>query len=66
MPEIALSDGDREALRQAVLALRAPSYVVRLSALAGRPVELLGQALPTPVSNMILKATQPALTRALR
>jgi hypothetical protein len=65
-PEIALSDEDREALRQAVLALEGPSYVARLSALAGRPIELLGQALPVPVSGVISKATQTALTRALR
>ena len=66
MPEIALSAEDREALRRAVLALEGPSYVARLSALAGRPIELLGQALPVPVSDMISKATQAALTRALR
>jgi uncharacterized protein (DUF697 family) len=65
-PEIALSDADREALRQAVIALERRSYVARLSALAGRPVELLGQALPQAASNMISKATQAALTRALR
>jgi hypothetical protein len=59
-------DEDREALRQAVLALEGPSYVARLAALAGRPIELLGQALPMPVSGMISKATQAALTRALR
>jgi hypothetical protein len=66
MPEIALSDKDREALRQAVLALEGPSYVARLSVLAGRPIELLGQALPAPVSDVISKATQAALNRALR
>jgi hypothetical protein len=66
MPEIALSDEDREALRQAVLALEGPSYVARLSALAGRPIELLGQAFPKVASDMISRATQAALTRALR
>ncbi|QRM29044.1 EcsC family protein [Microvirga sp. VF16] len=66
MSEIALSAEDREALRRAVLALEGPSYVARLSALAGRPIELLGQALPEPVSDMISRATQAALTRALR
>jgi uncharacterized protein (DUF697 family) len=64
--EIALSDVDREALRQAVIALEGRSYVARLSALAGRPVELLGQALPQAASDMISKATQAALTRTLR
>jgi len=66
MPEIALSEEDREALRQAVRALEGPSYVARLSALAGRPIELLGQALPQVASDIISKATQAALTRALR
>jgi hypothetical protein len=65
-PEIALTDGDREALRQAVLALEGPSYVARLSTLAGRPIELLGQALPRVASDLISRATQAALTRALR
>jgi EcsC protein family len=65
-PEIALSDADRETLRQAVIALEGPSYVARLSALAGRPIEMLGQALPQVASSMISKATQAALTRALR
>jgi hypothetical protein len=65
-PEIALSEEDCAALRQAVRALEEPSYVARLSALAGRPIELLGQALPQVASDMISKATQAALTRALR
>src|SRR5918998_644442 len=66
LPEITLTEADREALRQAVLALEGPSYVARLSTLAGRPIELLGQALPTVVSDLISRATQAALTRALR
>jgi hypothetical protein len=65
-PERALSDEDREALRQAVLALEGSSYVARLSALVGRPIEMLGQTLPQVASRMISKATQAALTRALR
>ncbi|ANY82551.1 hypothetical protein BB934_30190 (plasmid) [Microvirga ossetica] len=65
-PEIALSEEDRAALRQAVRSLEGPSYVGRLAALAGRPIELLGQALPQVASDLISKATQAALTRALR
>jgi hypothetical protein len=65
-PEIALSGEDREALRQAVLALEGPSYVARLATLAGRPIELLGQALPQAASDIISRSTQAALTRALR
>ena|SRR5215217_458553 len=65
-PPDALTDADREALRQAVLALEGPSYVARLSSLAGRPIELLGRALPQGVSDLVSKATEAALTRALR
>jgi hypothetical protein len=65
-PEITLFAEDREALRQAVLALEGPSYVARLSSLAGRPIELLGHALPQAASDLVSRATQAALTRALR
>ena len=64
-PEIALSDDDREALKRAVQALESPSFVARLSTLAGRPIELLGQALPEAFSDVISTATQGALKRAL-
>jgi hypothetical protein len=55
-PEIALTDADREALRRAVLALEGPSYVARLSILAGRPINFLGQALPRVASDLISRA----------
>src|SRR5215207_848852 len=64
-PEIGLSDDDREALKRAVQALESSSFAARLSTLAGRPIELLGQALPHAVSEVISTATQVALTRAL-
>src|SRR5215204_6037979 len=65
-PEVGLSDEDREALKRAVRALETPSFAARLSSLAGRPIELLGHALPHGVSEMVSRATQGALTRALR
>src|SRR5688572_807152 len=65
VPEISLSDEDREALKRAVQALEFPSFAARLSTLAGRPIELLGQALPHAVSEVISTATQAALRRAL-
>src|SRR5215217_5692439 len=65
-PEVALSEEDREALKRAVEALEAPSFAARLSAVAGRPIELLGQALPQAVSETASRATQVALTRAMR
>jgi len=65
-PEPALSEEDRVALTKAVLALEGSSYVGRLSRLAGRPIELLGQALPQAASEAVSQATQAALTQALR
>jgi hypothetical protein len=65
-PVVDLSDEDREALRRAVQALEAISFAARLSAVAGRPIELLGQALPQPVSEAVSRATKAALTRALQ
>ena len=65
-PEIAFSAEDREALRRAVQRLEAPSYVARLAALAGRPIELLGQTLPRAASDLVSRATQRALSQALR
>jgi len=65
VPEVGLSEEDRQALKRAVQALESPSFAARLSAWAGRPIELLGQALPHAVSEVISTATQVALTRAL-
>lgn len=45
--------------------LEGSSYVGRLSRVAGRPIELLGQALPQAASEAISRATEAALTRAL-
>src|SRR5215217_125588 len=64
--EVNLSEEDWRALKHAVQALEPASFVTRLSKLAGRPIELLGRALPQPVSEAVSKATQAALTRALR
>jgi len=64
-PVPALSDEDRKALRNAVRALEGSSYAGRLSRLAGRPIELLGHALPQAASAAISRAAEAALTRAL-
>jgi hypothetical protein len=61
-----LSAEDREALRCAVLALERPSLAARLSDLAGKPLELLGHALPAAVSGVVSRATESALKSALR
>ena len=47
-------------------ALEAPSFAARLSGLAGRPIEVLGRALPQAASEMVSQATEAALRRALR
>ena len=64
-PEITLSHEDREALRRAVQALESSSFAGRLASLAGRPIELLGQALPRAASEAVSRATRAALARAL-
>jgi hypothetical protein len=66
MPVIALSEEDREALERAVRALETQSFAARLSSVAGRPIELLGQALPLAASKAVSNATEAALTRSLR
>jgi hypothetical protein len=66
LPEMALSEEDWEALRGAVRALEGTSFAARISALAGRPITLLGQALPRAISEAVSRATEIALTRALR
>ena len=66
LPELALSEQDLEALRRAVRALEGASFAARLSALAGRPLTVLGQTLPQPISAVVSRATGAALTRALR
>ncbi len=65
LPEVDMTEEDREALRKAVQVLEGSSYVGNLSRLAGRPVELLGQALPQAASSMVSRATEVALKRAL-
>lgn len=48
------------------MALEGPSCVARLSALAGRPIELVGQARPDVATSVVSRTTQAALIRALR
>ena len=61
-----LPHADREALRLAVRSLEGPSFAAKLSDLAGRPIELLGRALPERVAGMVSEATASALRQALR
>jgi hypothetical protein len=57
---------DFEALRRAVKSLEHPSLAARLTNLVGKPVELIGYALPSFVSQAIASATSKGLEAALK
>jgi hypothetical protein len=57
---------DQQALRDAVRALEHPSLAGRLTNIVGKPVELIGYALPSFVSKAIASATSKALEAALK
>lgn len=61
-----LSDSDHDALRRAVLALERPGLAARLSAAAGAPLDMIGRALPAPVTDMVARSTEAAMRTALR
>lgn len=61
-----LTCNDREALRNAVKALEHPSLAGRLTNLVGKPVELIGYALPSVASQAIASATSKGLEAALK
>jgi EcsC protein family len=56
---------DLNALRSAVAALEHPGLAARLGAIAGKPIELLGRALPEAASKAVATATTKALNAAL-
>jgi hypothetical protein len=56
-----LSDADRAALRRAVETLEKPGLAARLSAMAGAPLDMIGRALPAPVTDAVSQATEVAL-----
>jgi hypothetical protein len=61
-----LSAEDRAALQEAVRTLERPSFAARLSNAVGKPLELMGQALPAVVTDAASKASERALKAALR
>ncbi|HWV54380.1 MAG TPA: EcsC family protein [Pseudorhodoplanes sp.] len=61
-----LTPDDLDALRRAVHALEHPSLAARLTAMVGKPIELIGYALPAPASRAISTATSKALEMALK
>jgi predicted NBD/HSP70 family sugar kinase len=60
-----MQDEDLDALRNAVEALEHPSLAARLGDLAGKPIELVRQALPAGASEAIAGAASKALNAAL-
>jgi EcsC family protein len=59
------SDVDRAALTTAIKRLEEPGFAGKMTTLAGRPAELVAQALPGPAASIVAKAAEAALTRAL-
>jgi hypothetical protein len=61
-----ITSADQEALRRAVKSLEHPSLAGRLTNLVGKPVELIGYALPSFASKAIASATSKGLEAALK
>lgn len=61
-----LSEEDRAALRRAVDILERPGLAARLSAAADAPLDLIGKALPGPVTEVVARSTESAMRTALR
>jgi hypothetical protein len=61
-----MDKSDSDALRNAVRLLEHASLAARLSTMIGKPVELLGQALPAGASQAIATATTKSLEAALK
>ena len=57
---------DSVALARAVQSLEHPGFAARLANMVGKPIELIGDALPTPARQAIATATSKALQAALR
>jgi hypothetical protein len=64
--QLDIASDDRAALKQAVAVLEQPNWITRLSGLAGKPVELIGNLTPTAISGLVARASRKALQTALR
>ena len=62
----AISSEERAALVQAVLSLEHPGLAARLTNMVGKPIELIGHALPKVASEAVAAATSKALEVALK
>ena len=60
-----MSEDDLAALRRAVASLEHPGLAARLTNMVGKPIELIGYALPASASQAITAATSKALEMAL-
>jgi hypothetical protein len=62
---LCIQEEDVYALRAAVAALEHPGLAARLAEIAGKPIELLGRALPETASKAVTAATTKGLNAAL-
>ena len=62
---IRMVEEDLNALRAAVATLEHPALAARLGNIAGKPIELVGRALPAAASEAVATATTKALHAAL-
>ena len=60
-----MQEDDLQALRTAVATLEHPGLAPRLAEIAGKPIELVGRALPETASRAVAAATTKALDAAL-
>src|SRR6266700_1891902 len=62
---VRMTEEDLEALRAAAATLEHPGLAARLGNIAGKPIELVGRALPEAASEAVAAATTKALHAAL-
>src|SRR5215472_15462245 len=62
---VRITQEDLDALRAAAAKLEHPSLAARLGNIAGKPIELVGRALPEAASKAVATATTKALEAAL-
>ena len=61
-----MNDQDLETIRTAVGLLETASLAARVTSIVGKPIELIGLALPQGASQAIAAATTKALNAALK
>ena len=62
---VRMTEEDLDALRAAAATLEHPGLAARLGNIAGKPIELVGRALPEAASKAVAAATTKALDAAL-